>query len=143
MITDDNKLVLSSNKGQVIGLSKVGDYIYHPNIYKNVSLYDWIQLYEKYPMLSNKKNINSVKSDNDTHEFDYIDDEKCNFIKDRPQNERHMARMKADYSLIVANFLGGSLPRADKGDCEYYACTMLTLFKPWRSGKDLKSELDS
>src|SRR6202011_4652211 len=28
-------------------------------------------------------------------------------------------------------------------DREYYCATMLTLFKPWRSGKDLKDEMDS
>ena len=32
-----------------------------------------------------------------------------------------------------------SLPRQDKGDRSYYCCTMLTLFKPWRDGLDLKS----
>jgi len=31
------------------------------------------------------------------------------------------------------------LPRCDRGDREYYCATMLTLFKPWRSGADLKS----
>jgi hypothetical protein len=36
--------------------------------------------------------------------------------------------------------VGGSLPRCDQGDREYYCATMLTLFKPWRSGKCLKKE---
>jgi hypothetical protein len=31
----------------------------------------------------------------------------------------------------------------DQGDREYYCMTMLTLFKPWRSGKDLKTEMDN
>ena len=39
---------------------------------------------------------------------------------------------------VIPNFAGGSLPRCDHGDREYYCATMLTLFKPWRSGKDLK-----
>jgi len=37
-------------------------------------------------------------------------------------------------------FAGGSLPRCDKGDREYYCATMLTLFKPWRHGKNLKDD---
>jgi len=37
----------------------------------------------------------------------------------------------------VPNFVGGTLPRSDQGDREYYCSTMLALFKPWRSGKDL------
>ncbi|KAF8897114.1 hypothetical protein CPB84DRAFT_1650027, partial [Gymnopilus junonius] len=38
----------------------------------------------------------------------------------------------------VPNFLGATLPRCDQGDREYYCCAMLTLFKPWRTGKELK-----
>ncbi|KAJ2914762.1 hypothetical protein MD484_g5658, partial [Candolleomyces efflorescens] len=33
--------------------------------------------------------------------------------------------------------------RKDKGDREYYCMTMLTLFKPWRTGIDLKASHDS
>ncbi|KAJ7819661.1 hypothetical protein B0H13DRAFT_1921613 [Mycena leptocephala] len=33
---------------------------------------------------------------------------------------------------IIPNFMGGAVPRADKGDREYYCMTMMTLFKPWR-----------
>jgi len=38
----------------------------------------------------------------------------------------------------LLNFIGGPLPRCDQGDFEYYCRTMLTLFKPWRRGQDLK-----
>ena len=48
--------------------------------------------------------------------------------------------MLKDDNLTVPNFIGGSLPRCDRGDREYYCCTMMTLFKPWRTGKDLKAE---
>src|SRR3984885_14883713 len=41
---------------------------------------------------------------------------------------------------LVTNFAGGSLPRCDRGDREYYCATMLTLFKPWRHGKNLKED---
>ncbi|KAK0224910.1 hypothetical protein EDD85DRAFT_728027, partial [Armillaria nabsnona] len=43
----------------------------------------------------------------------------------------------------VPNFAGGMLLRKDVGDREYYCLTitcMLTLFRPWRRGKDLKIE---
>ncbi|KAE9387582.1 hypothetical protein BT96DRAFT_837437, partial [Gymnopus androsaceus JB14] len=39
----------------------------------------------------------------------------------------------------IPNFLGGPLPRPDKEDREFYCSAMLTLFQPWRSGKDLRS----
>ncbi|KAJ7843726.1 hypothetical protein B0H13DRAFT_2410209, partial [Mycena leptocephala] len=38
----------------------------------------------------------------------------------------------------IPNFMGGAVPRADKGDREYYCLTMMTLFKPWRTPEDLK-----
>lgn len=31
------------------------------------------------------------------------------------------------------------MPQRDKGDIDYYASCMLTLFKPWRTGLDLKA----
>jgi hypothetical protein len=39
--------------------------------------------------------------------------------------------------------VGGSLPRRDKGNRDEYCMTMLTLFKPWRNGKDLKDTDES
>lgn len=62
------------------------------------------------------------------------------YLKDHPLYETHVADFKAKNHNIVPNFVGGSLPRCDRGDREYYCMTMLTLFKPWRNGKDLKSE---
>ncbi|KAJ7801806.1 hypothetical protein B0H14DRAFT_2386111 [Mycena olivaceomarginata] len=44
---------------------------------------------------------------------------------------------------IIPNFIGGSLPRADKGDRSFYCTTMLTLFKPWRSPANLKDEVST
>ena len=38
----------------------------------------------------------------------------------------------------VPNFIGGTLPQCDQGNYEYYCSTMLTLFKPWCTGHDLK-----
>lgn len=31
---------------------------------------------------------------------------------------------------IIPNFIGGAIPRADKGDREYYCMAIMTLFKP-------------
>ncbi|KAJ7880200.1 hypothetical protein B0H13DRAFT_1513045, partial [Mycena leptocephala] len=44
---------------------------------------------------------------------------------------------------MVPNLLGDMLPRKNEGDREYYCCTMLVLFKPWRSGEDLKIQVDN
>ncbi|KAF8184514.1 hypothetical protein K438DRAFT_1598224 [Mycena galopus ATCC 62051] len=42
------------------------------------------------------------------------------------------------FDTMIPNFLGGALPRSDKGDREFYCMTMLTIFKPWRTPADLK-----
>jgi hypothetical protein len=46
-------------------------------------------------------------------------------------------------SHIMLNFIGGSLPRSDKGDRAAYCMMMLTLFKPWNSPADLKDEIST
>lgn len=43
----------------------------------------------------------------------------------------------------VPNFVGPSLPRRDKGSREEYCMTMLTLFKPYRTPKNLKLPSES
>ena len=49
-------------------------------------------------------------------------------------------KLLKDMDGWVPNFIGGALPRSDCGDREYYCSTVLSFFKPWRTGKDLKSE---
>ncbi|TFK66990.1 hypothetical protein BDN72DRAFT_771306, partial [Pluteus cervinus] len=46
-------------------------------------------------------------------------------------------------SKTIPDFIGPSLPRSCSGDREYYCLTMLTLFKPWRSGSHLKEPLET
>ncbi|KAL6307520.1 hypothetical protein BKA93DRAFT_711940, partial [Sparassis latifolia] len=43
----------------------------------------------------------------------------------------------------VPNFVGGLLPRCDTGDREEYCLTMLSLFKAWRTGLDLKLDANT
>ena len=65
------------------------------------------------------------------------------FLPGHPQSRTHQAHLKKEDPFIVPNFLPNTLPRVDRGDREYYCCTMLTLFKPWRSGKDLKAKKET
>ena len=60
------------------------------------------------------------------------------FLPEHPQYNTHEIQCKYLSDFIVPNFIGGTLPRCDQGDHEYYCSTMLTLFKPWRTGHDLK-----
>ena len=55
-----------------------------------------------------------------------------------PQRDTHSINLLSENEAKVPNFLGVPLPRIDCGSQEYYHITMLTLFKPWRTGGALK-----
>ena len=59
-------------------------------------------------------------------------------LEGHSQADTHGIKITMDNRLVVLNFIGGSLPRADKGNHKYYCCTMMTLFMPWQSGLGLK-----
>jgi hypothetical protein len=72
-----------------------------------------------------------------------VDERILPFLKDHPLYEAHYVEFDENKKNVVSNFVSGSLPRRDRGDREYYCTTMLTLFKPWRSGTDLKNKVQS
>src|ERR1700677_2701811 len=61
------------------------------------------------------------------------------FFQNHPLYKTHQVSISKSKNL-VPNFSGGPLPRCDRGDRECYCATMLTLFKPWRHGKNLKED---
>ncbi|KAJ7732512.1 hypothetical protein B0H16DRAFT_1328707, partial [Mycena metata] len=63
------------------------------------------------------------------------------FIGDHKQRDTH--GVWCDFSRldnIIPNFMGGAIPRSDRGDREYYCMTIMTIFKAWRAPSDLKDE---
>jgi hypothetical protein len=62
---------------------------------------------------------------------------------DHPLHKTHHTKECSDDDDMIVNFIGASLPRCDQGDREYYCLTMLALFKPWRTGGELKSETEN
>lgn len=65
------------------------------------------------------------------------------FLSQHPHHDTHFVRLNAEKNAMIPCFVGGILPRRDKGNQEDYALTMLTIFKPWRDGRDLKDTDDS
>ncbi|VDB96794.1 unnamed protein product [Peniophora sp. CBMAI 1063] len=61
------------------------------------------------------------------------------FSKDHPQHKTHRIRMASEDQAKIPNFIGGILPRRDKGDVDEYCRAMLTLFKPWNDALSLKA----
>jgi hypothetical protein len=90
---------------------------------------------------------NFIEYDRDGHDSDYakseVDERILLFLEDHPLYQTHYVEFDENKKNVVPNFVGGSLPRRDRGDREYYCTTMLTMFKPWRSGNDLKDEVES
>jgi hypothetical protein len=119
----EEKLLISQCGNEYMASSKVDDYKYRPEAYENLSLYDWSILLEK-------KKTKLKKSD-----FTYLE-----FLPEHSQRHTHKVKCIPSRSKThILNFIGGTLPRRDQGDFEYYCSTMLTLFKPWRKGKNLKT----
>ncbi|KAJ3753346.1 hypothetical protein EV360DRAFT_97053 [Lentinula raphanica] len=105
------------------------------------TLYDWVSEYTRIRKPNNRTKHNNQddpgedSDNNDSHKYDY---KYLQFLKDHPLHETHVPVHHSKNRHLIPNFLGGILPRPDKEDREYYCCTMLVLFCPWRSGKDLK-----
>ena len=85
-------------------------------------------------MIDDDKNSNPIESDSETI------GKLQPFLRDHPLYKTHQIGFDESKYNIVPNFVGGSLPRCDRGDREYYCTTMLTLFKPWRSGENIKDK---
>ena len=156
------KLTLFKRNGRIIGFSPVHDYIYHPTQFQSMCLYDWISMCkrEKLPV---RKSIKKKPADRSAE--NYVDEE-CRsssgesttrlsedavteiaktkllrFINDHPLADTHGVRYLK--TARIPNFVGNTLPRHDQGDREYYCSAMLALFKPWRSGLDLRRQTES
>ncbi|KAF9547539.1 hypothetical protein CPC08DRAFT_648747, partial [Agrocybe pediades] len=128
-----------SYNGQYVAKSVVDDYIFRLDVYENLNLMEWVacNVKRKRKSKSMKSFTESVLKGEQT-----ASSTKSKYV---PFNDQHplylshevycdLSRLK----FVVPNFLGGSLPRRDQGDREYYCATMLTLFRPWRTGADLK-----
>lgn len=150
-----HKITLIKKKGKVIGPSPVYDYIYWSPELENLCLYDWIQHYRRKKFKKPKtENSSAAKSDeilDENYNLSFetvteIDESPgaktqnvFHFTSDHPLHDSHASHLISNYQKRVPNFIGANLPRCDQGDREYYCCTMLTLFKPWRRGHDLKN----
>ena len=161
------KVAIIKKRGKIVGISPVHDYIYRPREAYNICLYDWMRCYERVklhkariieqddiPDVSADEHDNSMASEGVNPPIDLPSDAESNtkettvrggkkkllsFKAGHPLSDSHGIRYVKDNLRRVPVFLGANLPRCDQGDREQYCCTMLALFKPWRSGIDLKS----
>ena len=157
------KIGMLKRNGRIVGVSYVHDYIYRPENLNDVSLYDWISNYARGRLpIKTKTNPAQVSPlddeaaeetdrEEDTVRDDSTDDNRddqerpdiaakgvLHFMADHPLFATHGLRRLP--SPLVPNFVGQTLPRRDQSDREFYCTTMLTLFKPWRTGTSLKTK---
>jgi hypothetical protein len=128
--------------GVYFATTNINDYKYRPEVYANTPLYEWIQMLHKRRLTKKEKeslqksSLSGIKSDTVStyHQFE----------EGHPMRTTHV--VKCDFERlkhVVPNVLGGALPRHDRGDREYYCCTMLTLFCPWRDASHMKQPSES
>jgi hypothetical protein len=152
------KVAIFKRNGRVIGLSPVHDYICRPIEFDSTCLYDWISRCQrekkraKNPKKSTTKIVDSEAEVESECETFLNEDAAAPLTDSQTKSKSKIYFFTRDHPLVdthgirwtrrvrIPNFIGESLPRSDQGDREFYCSTMLTLFRPWRSGLDLKSE---
>ncbi|KAJ3559813.1 hypothetical protein NM688_g118 [Phlebia brevispora] len=150
--------------GDIIGTSKVDDYTYRPKEMEKLSLHEFLattNVEKLTPRLRKRMEdarrghfgsdhiiqeyVESEDYSPDLDEDDIMDDVNeytvpYDFTENHPNYGTHVVFKVKPPTRYVLNFIGGSLPRRDKGNLERYYMTMLTLFSPdgWRTGQELK-----
>ncbi|KAK0215690.1 hypothetical protein IW262DRAFT_1449894 [Armillaria fumosa] len=114
----------------IICVSPVEDYIHCSLELEHLLLYEWICRYGD--------PINTACDMPSTFK-NHVKHPKYKFLDKHPLYDTHYISVRPETLRYIPNFVGGLLPRCNIGDHEYYCTTMLTLFKPWHHGKDLKS----
>ncbi|KAJ3838968.1 hypothetical protein F5878DRAFT_498730, partial [Lentinula raphanica] len=142
-ISEDNRVLLIKRKNTFIGLSSTFDYTHRPSDHSNYNLYDWISTFTRVKRYTKKnKDEHDSSHINDFNSTSFVSDQFC-FLDGHPLAKTHRVQKYRKPELNVPNFIGPPFPRPDKDDREYYCCSMLVLYKPWRSGADLKQPDES
>ncbi|RXW16791.1 hypothetical protein EST38_g9066 [Candolleomyces aberdarensis] len=129
-VDDDETIRLTRSKGNYVGKGSTDDYRYRPLEHEFVSLYEWVQC-------SVRQNQGSTRSPSKSLSF-------YPYLSPHPMSGSHLVACDPERRhRVIPNFIGPALPRKETGESETYFCTMLTLFKPWRTGLDLKSSIEN
>jgi hypothetical protein len=144
-------------KDSIVGLSAVNDYIFRFKALCDMNLYDWVARCKRIKLpkgqtprgaevegtLDANRNgtpLNKCHSSQPVKTNHIYGSNVCQFLPDHPLAKTHRTRCHPVDKKSIPNFAGPTLPKHDQGDCEFYCSTMLTLFKPWRTGLDLKNQ---
>ncbi|KAF5339625.1 hypothetical protein D9611_011516 [Ephemerocybe angulata] len=125
----EDKVVLMKKDGEYCETSFVFDYIYRPAQVESLCVYEFIQRCSRTAVPKKGKKNGTLPRN--TFAFQHC----------HPLAQTQLLHVRTEpVENIIPNFLGPPLPRSDVGDREEYALTMLSLFHPWRNGKDLRRD---
>ncbi|KAF5318887.1 hypothetical protein D9611_014722 [Ephemerocybe angulata] len=125
---DDERLLIGVSEGEITARSKVDDYVHRPREFDSMSLYEWVQFCTK-EIIPKKYRNATAEGGEDVGPTDvYIDPSRVDI---EPQSSTDEAP-ETSQPVNCYRF-------AHQGDREFYCMTMLSLFKPWRTGGELKS----
>lgn len=137
-MANNDKVSLAHVDGVYVATADTDDYVYRPDEYSCLNVYEWTQC-------SSKKILSPAERMERTNPQDRAGNATTSRFKlfriGHPQFLTHEVFCDmSKVSTVVPNFVGGSLPRRDEGDHDLYCCCMVTLFVPWRLRSDLISE---
>lgn len=118
----DTVMVVRSGSN-LIGRATIDDYKLRPVELEGECVYEWTQCHIRKPLSHLKKAGRPYYTYHNGHP-----------LRDTHGVTYDTSRLRT----VVPTILGGMLPRKDSEDREFYCCTMLTFFAPWRTGLDLK-----
>ncbi|KAJ7854011.1 hypothetical protein B0H13DRAFT_1546510, partial [Mycena leptocephala] len=128
---NDERVPLGRQDGKIVATSAVDDYRYRPSAYENVSLYEWIQCAER--RIRTKKERAEFEEEVRLTRYLKADYHRRAsrlpvqhvFLPGHDLFSSHS--VSCDFSRlsnVIPNFIGGAVPRADKGDRAYYCISM-------------------
>ncbi|OBZ71253.1 hypothetical protein A0H81_08557 [Grifola frondosa] len=145
----EETVVLGTALNGVVPISKVTDYVYRPDFFEYWSLYDYSRRTEVRCLTRAEREPPFSDSGDSDAPTDHDSDNDCDlqrkriyrYVEGHPQRQSHGVTLSVESTNVVLNFVGGTLPRKDRGDREEYCMSMLVIFCPcgWRTGQDLRA----
>ncbi|TFK64422.1 hypothetical protein BDN72DRAFT_774636, partial [Pluteus cervinus] len=144
------------NEARKFGVSVVHDYIYRPRELEDMSLYDFIGCCKR-ESVSRRKNAvldytdasrldeSDTRPLNSTYKKDWqsVDPGVYPCLNNHPLFSSCVIRIAPSKNYNIPNFIGGILPQNNEHNQPEYCFTMLVLFRPWRTGWQLKYALET
>jgi hypothetical protein len=126
--------VLVPSKREYAFVSPILDYVHRGPSLNGTCLYDYVVKIQKQRKTSSKRKRTDAESTPVFRGIRHV------LGAQHPQYTTHELIEQPPAGHRIPDFVGGSLPRRDAEDRDFYAKTMLTLFKPWTDpAVDLKT----